>query len=44
VLHIVHLIRRRYPDRSEAIIARLFIASGAALALGAGLLLLARQR
>jgi hypothetical protein len=42
MLHIVHLIRRRHPDRADAIIARLFIFSAAAVALGAGLLLLSR--
>jgi hypothetical protein len=42
MLHIVHLIRRRYPDRSGAIVARLVIVSGAVLALGVGLLFLAR--
>ena len=42
MLHIVHLIERRYPERSKRVIARLLLLSGAGLALGVGLLLLAR--
>jgi hypothetical protein len=42
MLHIADLIRRRYPERGDAIVTRLVWASAIALAVGAGLLLLAR--
>ena len=42
MLHIVHLIQRRYPGRGDSIITRLLVVSGVAMALGIGLLLLAR--
>jgi hypothetical protein len=40
MLHIVHLIERRFPQRSARIITALALLSASALALGLGLLLL----
>ena len=37
MLHIVQHIRRRYPERGDAIVAGLLIVSGVVLALGVGL-------
>jgi hypothetical protein len=42
MLHLVHLIRRRHPERADAIIARLVLLSVAGVAVGGGLLLLGR--
>jgi hypothetical protein len=42
MLHLVHLIRRRHPERADAIITRLVLLSVAGVALGGGLLLLGR--
>jgi len=39
MLHIVHLIERRFPGRSARIVATLALFSASALAIGAGLLL-----
>jgi hypothetical protein len=42
MLHIVKLIRRRYPNTSDRIISTLFLLSASALAIGVGVLLLTR--
>lgn len=39
MLHIVHLIERRFPGHSSRIIAALVLFSASALAIGTGLLL-----
>lgn len=39
VLHIVHMIQRRYPDRAPGVTRALLLASGSALLVGLGLLL-----
>ncbi|GAB2500455.1 hypothetical protein GCM10027084_12950 [Pseudoxanthomonas sangjuensis] len=38
MLHIVHLIERRFPDRPKRAVASLLLLSASALALGIGLL------
>lgn len=40
MLHVVHMIRRRYPDRAGSITRSLVLASGSALLAGIGLLML----
>ncbi len=39
-MHIIHLIKRRYPDRAPRIITWLWIASISMLAIGIGVLIL----
>lgn len=39
MLHIVHLIERRFPGRSARIVATLALLSASAVGIGAGLLL-----
>lgn len=40
MLHVVHMIRRRYPHRASTITRSLVLASASALLVGAGLLIL----
>jgi hypothetical protein len=40
MLHVVHMIQRRYPQRAGSITRTLVVASGSALVAGIGLLML----
>ena len=42
MLHLAHLVRRRHPERADAIVRRLVLLSAAGVAFGGGLLLLGR--
>ena len=42
MLHLVRLIRRRHPERADAIVTRLVLLSAAGVAFGGGLLRLSR--
>lgn len=42
MLHVVHMIQRRYPDRAAGITRAMLLASGSTLLAGMGLLLLLR--